>query len=78
MSTPSRVVTNSKVLITEKTLVGVAHKPAIERPAIDAIRGRGVLDCRSVEHLSDGVIALLNHREIHQWHSVLLGSVEHK
>ncbi len=25
-----------------------------------------------------GSVALLNHRQIHQWHGVLLGSVEHK
>jgi hypothetical protein len=45
---------------------------------IDPVAGGGVFDGGSVEHLSDGVVALLNHRKIHQWHGVLLGSVEHE
>jgi hypothetical protein len=32
----------------------------------------------AIEHLFHGVVALLNHRQIYQWHGVLLGSVEHK
>ena len=32
----------------------------------------------SIEHLSDGIVTLLNHRKIHHWHGVLLGSVEHE
>ena len=46
--------------------------------AVDAVAGRGVFDGRPFEHLPHGVVALLNHRQIHQWHGVLLGSVEHK
>jgi hypothetical protein len=56
----------------------VAHEPAMEGAAVDPVADRGVFDRRSLEHLSDGVVALLNHRQIHQWHGVLLGSVEHK
>ncbi|HYN37167.1 MAG TPA: hypothetical protein VEV82_09365 [Actinomycetota bacterium] len=57
---------------------GVAHQPAMKRPAIDPIADRCVFDAGSVQHLSDRVVALLNHRQIHQWHGVLLGSTEHK
>src|ERR687891_2381775 len=36
-----------------------------------------VLRCRlAYVHESHSVIALLNHRQIHQWHGALLGSVE--
>jgi hypothetical protein len=45
---------------------------------VDPVAGRGVFDTRSVEHLSHGVVALLNHRKIHHWHGVHLGSIEHK
>ena len=50
----------------------------MEGAAIDPVAGGGVLDTRSVEDVSHGVIALLNHRQIHHWHGVLLGSTEHK
>ena len=50
----------------------------MKRAAVDPTADRGVFDRRFVEHLSHGVVALLNHRQIHQWHGVLLGSVEHK
>ncbi|HEX2100985.1 MAG TPA: hypothetical protein VHF69_09990 [Candidatus Synoicihabitans sp.] len=61
-----------------ETVVGVAHKPAVQSPAIDAVADRSVFDGGSIEDLSDGVVALLNHRKIRQWHDVLLGSGEHK
>ena len=56
----------------------VADEPAVKGAPIDAVAGGGVFDGGPVEHLSDGVVALLNHRKIHQWHGVLLGSTEHK
>jgi hypothetical protein len=61
-----------------KTLVGVSDKPAVKGPAVDPEAGGGVFDRRSVQDLPNGVVALLNHRQIHQWHGVLLGSAEHK
>jgi hypothetical protein len=57
---------------------GIADEPAVKGAAVDAVAGRGALDRGSIEHLSDRVVALLNHRKIHQWHGVLLGSAEHK
>lgn len=56
----------------------VAHQPTMKSAAIDSIAGGGVFDGGPVEHLPHGVVALLNHGQIHQWHGVLLGSVEHK
>jgi hypothetical protein len=61
-----------------ETVGGVADKPAVKGPSVDPVAGRGVFDRGSVEHLPHGVVALLNHRQIHQWHGVLLGSAEHK
>jgi hypothetical protein len=61
-----------------KTFVGVADEPAVKGPAVDPVAGRGVGDGGAVEHLFDGVVALLNHRKLHQHDHVLLGSVEHK
>ncbi len=61
-----------------ETLGRVAHEPAVKRPAIDPVAGGGVFDSRPVQNLSYGVVALLNHRQIHQWQGALLGSTEHK
>jgi hypothetical protein len=61
-----------------KTVVGVAHQPAVKGPAVDAVADRRVDDRGPVEHVFDRVVALLNHRELHQHDDVLLGSVEHK
>jgi hypothetical protein len=61
-----------------ETVGGVAHEPPVKCAAVDPVPGRGVFDRRSVEHLLDRVVALLNHRQTHQWHGVLLGSGEHK
>src|SRR5918992_2439019 len=51
----------------------IAHQPAVKSPSVDAVADRGVFDRRSVEHLPHGVVALLNHRQIHQRHGALLG-----
>jgi hypothetical protein len=61
-----------------QALGGEAYEPPVKRPAVDPVVDRGVLHGRPVEHLPHGVVALLNHRKIHEWHGVLLGSVEHK
>ena len=63
---------------SRKALGGIAHESAVKGPAVDAVADGGVFDRRPVEHLSDRVVALLNHRKIHQWHGILLGSAEHK
>ena len=47
-------------------------------PSVDPVASRDVFDAGTVEHLSDGVVALLNHRKLHQHDQILLGSVEHK
>ena len=57
---------------------GVAHEPAVQGPSVDPVASCGVGDGGAVEHLSDGVVALLNHRKLHQHDGLLLGSVEHK
>jgi hypothetical protein len=58
--------------------LGVAQEPPVKSATVDAVADGGVFDRGSIEHLSDRVVALLNHRKIHQWHGVLLGSGEHK
>jgi hypothetical protein len=63
---------------SSEAIAGVAGEPAVKGPSVDPVADRGVLDGGSVEHLPHGVVALLNHGQIHQWHGVLLGSVEHK
>jgi hypothetical protein len=42
-----------------ETFVGVAHEPAMNRPAVDPVAGGDVFDGGTVEHLSDRVVALL-------------------
>jgi hypothetical protein len=44
-----------------ETIAGVAHQPAVKGSSVDPVAGRGVFDGRSVQHLSDGVVSLLNH-----------------
>jgi hypothetical protein len=61
-----------------QALVGIAQQPPVEGAAVDPVAGGDVGDRSAVEHLSDGVIALLNHRELHQHCEILLGSSEHK
>lgn len=44
-----------------------------------SLGGRDVGDVGAgLEHLSDRLVALLNHRKLHQHDEILLGSVEHK
>ncbi len=62
-----------------QSLTGIAHEPAVDGPAVDALAGGDIGDGDAgVEHLTDGVVALLKHRELHQHDEILLGSVEHK
>ncbi len=68
-----------------ETLVGVAQQPTMNGSAVDPVaggdvcdRGTDVCDRGTVEHLPDGVVALLNHRKLHQHDEVLPGSGEHK
>ncbi len=61
-----------------KTLVGAVLQPAMKGPSVDPIAGGHVGDGSTVEPLSYGVAALLNHRKLHQHDHVLIGSVEHK
>jgi hypothetical protein len=61
-----------------QSLVRVAEEPAVNGPAIDPMAGCDIGDRGPFEHLPDGVVALLNHRKLHQHDHVLLGSVEHK
>jgi hypothetical protein len=63
---------------SRKTLAGVAHEPAVKGPSVDPVAGGDFGDGGAVEYLPDGVVALLNHRKLHQHDDILLGSVEHK
>ncbi len=60
-----------------QAVIRVTDQPPMKGAAVDAVAGCCVFDARPIEHLSHGVVALLNHRKLHQ-HVVLLGSVEHK
>jgi len=61
-----------------ESLAGVADQPAVEGTSVDPVAGGHVGDGGTVEHLSHGVVALLNHGKLHQHDQILLGSVEHK
>jgi hypothetical protein len=63
---------------SSETIGGVADEPAVKGPSVDPVASRDVFDAGTVEHLPDGIVALLNHRKLHQHDGLLLGSVEHK
>ncbi len=61
-----------------EAVVRVAHEPAVDGPSVDAVAGGDIGHRGALEHVSHGVVALLNHRKLHQHAHVLLGSAEHK
>jgi len=45
--------------------VGVADKPSMQRAAVDPVADHDLVDAGvPVEHLADGLVALLNHRQL--------------
>jgi hypothetical protein len=61
-----------------EAFVGVAHQPAVHGPPVDSVAGGDVGHLGAIQHLPDGQVALLNHRQLQQHREIPLGSFERK